>query len=98
MGSSSASSPRRRSTSRLRSPWPRQEQLQRLIEQARRRHAGEQLAQPRDRLGSRRVDLEAELRLEARRAQHAHRVFAKARLRIADQAQAPGGTSSTPLQ
>ena len=42
-------------------------------------------------VGRFRVDLEAELRLEACRAQHAHGILAKAGLRIADQPQAPGG-------
>ena len=68
---------------------PGEEQLQRLIEQARRRHAGEELAQRPDGFRRGRLDLKAELRLEARGAEHPHRILAKARLRIADQPERP---------
>ena len=64
-----------------------QEQLQRFIEQPRRRHAGQQSAQPRYRCRGRRLERKSELGLEARGAQHAHRILAIARLRIADHAQ-----------
>ena len=64
---------------------PGQEQLQGLIEQPRRRHPGEPIAQRADGFRGGGVELKAELRLEAGGAQHAHRILAKARLRIADQ-------------
>jgi hypothetical protein len=71
-------------------PVAREKQLQHLIEEARRGHTPQKLAQPPDGFGRCRVDPEAELRLETRRAQHAYRVFPKACLRITDQPQAPG--------
>ena len=66
---------------------PAGQQLQHLVEYARRRHVLEQAGQPRDRRARRLVDLEAELGGEAHRAQHPHRILAVARLRIADHAQ-----------
>ena len=67
-----------------------QEQLERLVEQPRRRHAGEQRAQAPDGFRRRLVVGEAELGLETSRTQHAHRILAVTRLRIADQPQPLG--------
>ncbi len=65
----------------------RKEKLQRLVEQPRRRRIGKQRPEPRERRRGFRRDGEIEFRSETRRAQHAHRIFAIARVRIADQAQ-----------
>jgi hypothetical protein len=64
-----------------------EEQLQHLVEQARRRHPFHQRREAADRLTRRRVERQPELRGEAYRAQHAHRVLAIARLRVADNPQ-----------
>ena len=66
-----------------------QEQFQGFLEQPRRRGLGQQGRQPGDRFGGRGLDGETQLGRQACRAQHAHRVFAIARFRIADQAQQP---------
>jgi hypothetical protein len=63
------------------------QQLQHLVEDARRRHVLEQLGQARDRHARRLVDLEAELGRDAHRAQHAHRVLPVTPLGVADHAQ-----------
>ena len=67
-----------------------QEQLCSLIEEPRRRDAGQQATEPLDRRRAGGVDLEAQLGLEARRTQHPHRILAVARLDITDQPQALG--------
>ena len=67
----------------------RQEQFQALVEQPRRRHPVEQIRELPDRPLGAGLDREIQLRGEAHRAQHAHRILAVARLRIADQLQAP---------
>ena len=66
-----------------------QEQLEGLLEQPRRRGIGQQRRQPRQRFGGGGLDAEAQLRRQPRRPQHAHRIFAVARFRLADQAQQP---------
>ena len=66
---------------------PGHEHLQALIEQSRRRGAGKQFRQSRQRLRGGRVDGKIKLRSQANRAQHSHRIFAIARLRIAYQLQ-----------
>ena len=63
-----------------------EEQLQRLVEETGGRDTAEQFAQPLDRLSGRRIEGEAELRLETRRTQHTHRILAVTGLGIADQA------------
>src|SRR5688572_27814102 len=68
-----------------------EEELQRFIEEARRRNVREQVTQPRDRLRRRSVDGEVELRFETRGAEHAHRILAITRLGIADETQATRG-------
>lgn len=68
----------------------RHQQLQHLVEQAGGRHVVDQRAQLRDRRARVRVDVEAGLGCEAHHAQHAHRVFAVAGVRIADHAQRAG--------
>ncbi len=65
----------------------RQEYLVHFVEQARGRHAIEHPGELRNRRGGVGMNREAELRGEAHGAQHAHRVLAIARLRIADHAQ-----------
>ncbi|TPW00656.1 MAG: hypothetical protein FD124_3982, partial [Alphaproteobacteria bacterium] len=65
----------------------RGQQLEHLVEQARRRHVADQLRHLADRARGRRVDREAQLGRQAHGAQHAHRVFAVAGLRLADHAQ-----------
>ena len=64
-----------------------EQQLQHLVEEPRRRHVLEQRPHLADRLARRGVDGEAELGRQAHRAQHAHRVLAVARARVADHAQ-----------
>ena len=64
-----------------------EEQLQRLVEQARGRHTAEQRCELRERRARGFVQRESELGRETRRAQHAHRVLAVPGLRIADQSQ-----------
>ena len=64
-------------------------ELQELVEQPRRRHAVDEVREPWNRRGRIRMDREAELCRETRGSQHAHRVLAVPRLRIADQAQLP---------
>ncbi len=66
---------------------PGEKQLQRLIEQARRRHPAQQISEPRNGRRRGRIDLEGQLRLETRRPQHAHGVLPETRLGIADQFQ-----------
>jgi hypothetical protein len=68
-------------------PVPGQHQLQRFVEQPRRRHAVEHVGELADRGFSARMQREAEFRCEARSPQHAHRVFTVARRGIADHAQ-----------
>jgi hypothetical protein len=63
------------------------QQLQRLVEDARARDVGQQRRQRGDRAAGVGVDVEVELGGKARGAQHAHRVFAEARLGVADHAQ-----------
>jgi len=67
---------------------PGQEQLEDLLEQARRRGLGQQRRQRRDRRGGLGFDLEVQLGGQAHGAQHAHGIFAVALLGIADQFQA----------
>ena len=67
----------------------REEHFRRLIEQSRRRHARQQAAQLRDWRGAVAVDLETQLGLETRGAQHAHRVLSIAGLGVANQPQPP---------
>ncbi|MNV16331.1 hypothetical protein D3C71_1070870 [compost metagenome] len=62
-----------------------QEQLEHLLEQARRGGFAEQAGQPRQRLGAGIVDLEAEFGGQAHRTQHAHRVFLVPLLGVADE-------------
>ena len=64
------------------------EQLQQLVEQARGRGLGDQRRELRDRGPRRILDREPELRRQAHRAQHAHRILAITLLGIADQSQA----------
>ena len=64
-----------------------QEQLQGFLEQPRRGGFGQQRRQPRQRFCGGRFDLKIQLCGEPRGAQHAHRILAVARVRIADQAQ-----------
>lgn len=64
-----------------------QQQLQHLVEETRGRHVVHQISEFLDRRARRFIDLEAELGREAHDAQHAHRVFAITRGRIADHAQ-----------
>jgi len=66
---------------------PGHEQLQHFVVQARRRHVLEQRREAPDRRLGGGFDGEAKLRRQPHGAQHAHRVFAKARLRVADHAQ-----------
>ena len=70
---------------RTRRALPGEQQLQDLLEEARLRDVLEQMALS-ARIGSARlrVDLEAQLRREARGAKHAHRILAVARRRVAD--------------
>ncbi len=68
---------------------PGHEHLQRFVEQARRRGLLQQRRQLGERRGGGGVDVEVQLGGQARGAQHAHRVLAVARLRVADQAQHP---------
>ncbi len=68
---------------------PGQEQLEYLLEQARRGGLFQQPGQARDRRGGGRLDPELELGRQAYRAQHAHRVLAVALLGVADQLHAP---------
>ena len=65
----------------------RQEEFERLVEQACGRHASDQITQAANRFRRCRIHLESQFRLEACRAQHPHRVLAVTRLRIADQLQ-----------
>src|SRR5690349_2150495 len=64
-----------------------QKQLERFIEQPRGRNSAQEIAQPRDRLSREGIDREIELRLEARRPQHSHRILTEPRLRVADELQ-----------
>ena len=66
---------------------PGQEQLQGFLEQPRRRGFGQQRGEARDRLGGGGFDSEAQLGRQPRGTQHAHRILAVARFRVADQAQ-----------
>ena len=66
---------------------PGLQQLDHLVEGARRRHVVEQRGQRLDRRARLRLDLEAELGREADHADDAHRVLAIARRRVADHAQ-----------
>ena len=66
---------------------PGKQQLQHLVEQARRRHALEERSQRADRLARRRVEREAQLCREPHRPQHAYGVFPVPGRRIADHAQ-----------
>ncbi len=87
VGSSAASRPRRRSTSKLRAPCPVRNSFS---VSSNSRAGGTPPSSSRSGAIGAAVAgsmLKAELRLEARRAQHAHRILAKARLRIADQPQ-----------
>ena len=68
---------------------PRLEQLEHFIEQTRRRHVMNVIAEFGDRLGRLGGELEIELGRKPHDAQHPHRVFPIARSRIADQAQRP---------
>src|ERR1700690_690750 len=70
-------------------PEAGQKQLQGLVEQARRRPAAEQISQPADWLLGTGLDAEIQLGREAHGAQHAHRILAIARVRVADEPQAP---------
>nr|GEU28121.1 hypothetical protein [Tanacetum cinerariifolium] len=63
------------------------EQLEHLVEHARGRHVVDQGRHQRDRRSGRRFDREFQLGGKAHHAQHAHRVFAVARLGLADDAQ-----------
>ncbi len=63
-----------------------EEQLEHLVEQARRRDFPQQRGQPANRRGAVLFDLEVELGGETYRPQHPHRVFQITLLRIADQA------------
>ena len=65
----------------------RLEQLQHLVEEARRRHVLDQVGELCDRRERGLVDVEVELGREAHRAQHPHRVLAVARGRVADHPQ-----------
>ena len=64
-----------------------EEQFEHFIEQAGRRYLQQQFRQTRDRLGGGPIRLEPQLGGKAGGAQHAHRVFPVALLRVADQAQ-----------
>ena len=79
--------PTSRSCRRQALAWPGQQQLQHLVEQARRRHVLQQRRHLADRLARLRRRAQAELGAKPHRAQHAHRVLAVARLRVADHAQ-----------
>ena len=65
---------------------PGQEQLEHLLEQARRGGLAQQRRQPRQRLRGGRLDAEVQLGRQPHRAQHPHRILAVARFRVADQA------------
>gem|GEM_PF-5173865 len=65
----------------------RQQQFEHLVEHARGRDVVDQRRHHGDRCARGRLDREAEFRREAHHAQHAHRVFAVARLGHADDAQ-----------
>ena len=65
---------------------PREEELQGLIEEPRGRDRGEPSAKRRNGLCGGGIQVKAELRLEARGAQQAYRVLAKACVGIADDA------------
>ena len=67
-----------------------EQQLQHFVEQARGRNVRQQRGQALDRGARSGGDRKPELRRQPHRAQHAHRVFAIAGFRIADQAQLPG--------
>jgi len=62
------------------------QQLQRLFKQARRRHIVDQRRETGDRLGGLRADAHMQLGGKAHRAQHPHRIFPIAGLRVTDQA------------
>jgi len=64
-----------------------EQQLEHLVEQARGGHVFQQGGHVADWMARRGVDAEPQLRRQAHRAQHAHRVFAVARARVADHAQ-----------
>ncbi len=66
---------------------PGKQQLQHLVEQARRRHALEERSQLADRRARCRVEREAQLRREPHGPQHAYRIFPVPSFRIADHAQ-----------
>src|SRR5690348_7352465 len=72
-------------------PMAGEEQLERLIEQARRRHAAEQAAQFPYAGAGLAVEREAQLGLETRGTQHAHGIFAITRGRVADELQPARG-------
>ncbi|MNV56557.1 hypothetical protein D3C71_1488490 [compost metagenome] len=69
---------------------PGEEQLEHFLEQARRSGLAQQVGKARQWLGGGAVDLEIELGRQAHGTQHAHRIFAVALLRVADQTHAPG--------
>ena len=73
-----------------------EQQLQHLVEETRGRHVVHQIGEILDRRARGFVDLEAELRRETHDAQHAHRIFAITRGRIADHAQQRARMSAMP--
>src|SRR5579863_1641362 len=68
-----------------------EKELQRLIEEPRRGHRRKKLAQGPEGARGGGIDVESELRLEARGAQHPHWVLAVARLGIADETELARG-------
>src|SRR5277367_5420817 len=66
-----------------------EKQLQNFIEETRGRHAIQQVREFPNWLFGAGINREIEFRRETHRAQHAHRIFAVARLGIADQLEAP---------
>ncbi len=65
----------------------REQELHHLVEEPRRRHVLQKVREWLDGAAGRRIQFQPELRREARRAQHPHRILAITLLRIADDAQ-----------